>query len=174
VKEDDELERQDDYEIRLFLETLLLLTFTTFGMKLHNFQVLRIPPQQNTLHTPQCTNHPPPPSFPPVTTITILKSSPTCLITQFPHQEKAKIDSESFTSKLQQTCEIPRPLSAMCHLSLFKTSRTNKCRRMRHPALNTFTHAPKGALEICQLQLYLSSILHHDNRNTTIYTLCSL
>ena len=108
---------------------------TTFGMKLHHFQFPRIPPPQpNTLRTPQCTNaHPPPPSFPPVTTITILKSSPTCLITQFPHQEKAKIDSESSTSKLFQTCETPRPLSAMCHLCLFKTSRTNEYRRMCHP-----------------------------------------
>ena len=110
---------------------------TTFGMKLHNFQVLRIPPpQQNTLHTPQCTNaHPPPPSFPPVTTITILKSSPTCLITQFPHR-KSQNRSESSTSKLRQTCETPRPLSAMSHLSLFKTSRTNEMRYMCHPARN--------------------------------------
>ena len=113
---------------------VLLLPSPTFGMKLHNFQFPRPPPPQpNTLHTSQRINaHPPPPSFPPVTTITILKSSPTCLITLFPHQEKAKIDSESFTSKLQQTCETPRSLSAMCHLSLFKTSRTNEYRRMCH------------------------------------------
>ena len=118
---------------------LLLLTSTTFGMKLHQFfnSPAPPPPQPNTLHTSQRINAPPPPqSFPTVTTITILRSSPTCLITQFPHQEKAKIDSESFTSKLQQTCETPRPLSAMCHLSHFKTSRTNEMRYMCHPAQN--------------------------------------
>ena len=123
---------------------VLLLTSTTFGMKLHNFQFPRTsPPQPNTLHTPQRTNTPPPPPlFPPVTSITILKSSPTCLITLFPHQEKAKIDSESFTSKLQQTCETPRSLSAMCHLSLFKTSRTNEYRQMCHPAGSSPTTDP--------------------------------
>jgi hypothetical protein len=57
-------------------------------------------------------------------------SSPNFLI------EKAKIDSESFSSKLQQTCETPRPLSAMRHLSIFKTSRTNEMRYMCHPAQN--------------------------------------
>ena len=80
---------------------------------------------------------------PPVTTtITILKSSPTCLITQFPHQEKAKIDSESSSSKLFQTCETPRSLSAMCHLCLLKTSRTNEYRRMCHLGWSSPTTDP--------------------------------
>ena len=73
----------------------------------------------------------------PRTTITILKSFPTCLITQLPHQEKAKIDCESSTSKLFQTCEVLLLLQVLCHLRSFKTPRTNECRRMCHPGLNS-------------------------------------
>jgi hypothetical protein len=93
------------------------------------------PPRRQT----KCahSNTPTPPlhthSFPPVTSITILKSSPTCLITQFPHQEKAKIDSESSTSKLFQTCEMLPRSSAMCHLYEYKPSWMNECRQMCHP-----------------------------------------